>query len=372
MSESKTILIAGGGTGGHVYPGIALADEMCRLRPDLNVEWVGTQDRIEARVVPRAGYTIHHLDVQFLKGRSGLGLIKAAFALPGAIFRAMGIVRALRPAAVVGLGGFVMGPVCVAGWLRRVPVFLLEQNAIPGITNRLSSKFARRVYPTFVESTAHFPRKKVGIVGNPIRRDLIEGFEAQRNTDAASSEPGRAAIRVLVFGGSQGARSLNDFLPSLLAALTREGVELEIRHVAGAGRGAEPAVHYNAEGVDARIDEYIDDMAEAYANCDVVICRAGATSISEVTALGLPAVYVPFPYAADDHQTANAKSVVDRGAGAMVTDAELEDGSALVTLRRVLSDRDGLAAMAAASAASGNRDAGPQIAADILSSVGAH
>lgn len=358
-NPATTILFAGGGTGGHVFPGLALAAELQRARPDLAIEWVGTRGRVEERAVPAEGYPLHFIDVSFLKGRRGKALLKAVFALPKAGMEAVSLVRRLSPAAVIGLGGFVSGPVCVAAALLGIPVYLLEQNARPGITNRWVARVAEQIYATFPESRAWFPASRLTVAGNPIRPALLE--RAHRPV-AELTRP----LHVLVVGGSQGARVLNERMPALALALTEAGVSAEYRHAAGRGHEESTRAAWQRSGMTAQVDAFIDDMSSAYAWADLLICRAGATTISELTALGIPALYVPFPQAADDHQTANARSVVDAGGGLMVSDAEFGGAACVTMLADLLKSPAALNAMSERARALGQPAAGARISEDIL------
>lgn len=365
MTEgTRHIVMAGGGTGGHVYPGIALAAELQRLQPETRISWVGTEDRVESWAVPAAGYPIAYLPVTFLKGRRGLALLKALFGLPVALWRAFRLVGKLKPDAVVGLGGFVSGPLCLAAALRGRKVFLLEQNARPGITNRLNARVSRTIFATFEASREHFPAAKVQVAGNPIRPALLEAFTQPRGEDRSHE-----ARRILVFGGSQGSLTLNETIPVSLRHVHDAGVDIEVRHASGKGRIAELDAGYQDATFPVERLEYIEDMAEAYRWADLVICRAGATTISELTAVGLPALYVPFPYAADDHQAANAKEIVEAGGGWMLRDEELREGKAATLLADVLRDPDLLRRAGLAAKERGRPQAGADIARTILASL---
>lgn len=357
--------MAGGGTGGHVYPGIALVEEFRKLVPEVQVKWVGTADRMEARAVPAANIPIEFLDVSFLKGRRGVALLKSLFTLPMSGINALRIVRKFRPDALVGLGGFVSGPVVVAAFLCGVPVFLLEQNAIPGVANRINARFARTVFGTFPECRDHFPANKTEILGNPIREDILS-VDHQGN---APEEP----LRVLVFGGSQGATTLNEVIPETLSkAAERAKTRLKVVHGSGRGRGEGIAERYDRHFVDVTVMEYIDDMATVYATTDFVVCRAGATTISELTAMGLPACYVPFPHAADNHQMHNARSIEAVGGGVIIEDSAAADEAAIATLASVFEKPDTVAEMARAAKSVGQPEAGVAIAQHILRSIGSN
>jgi UDP-N-acetylglucosamine--N-acetylmuramyl-(pentapeptide) pyrophosphoryl-undecaprenol N-acetylglucosamine transferase len=357
----RPIIIAGGGTGGHVYPGLALAEELRALQPERPVRWVGTRDRMEAHAVPSAGLPIDFVDVAFLKGRRGKALAGAALKLPKAGAQALRLIRKHRPAAVVGVGGFASAPMGVAAKSTRTPLFILEQNARPGLTNKLLSRVARRAFTSFASTSDEFSCPSE-LTGNPIRQSLLA-------TVAAERAPGPP--RLLVLGGSQGARSLNEGLPSVIAALRYAGVAVEVKHSSGSGADASVLERYGKADVVASVFPFINDMAEAYRWADLVVTRAGATTIAELTALGIPAMYVPFPHAADDHQTSNARTIVEAGGGVMVSDAELLDGGRPARiLTPLLGHLNVLRRMGDAAAAMGRPHAGRVIAERILSEIG--
>lgn len=366
MKPKRTIMMAGGGTGGHVYPGIALAREL-EQQSDIDIRWVGTEDRVESWAVPHAGYPIDYLDVQFLKGRKGVDRLKALFRLPKALWDAFRLLRRHKPVAVVGLGGFVSGPICLVAGLMRKNVYLLEQNAHAGWTNRINGLVATRVFATFEASRQYFPEKKVEVLGNPIRPGLVESVRAQKA--ARENEGADRPLGLLVVGGSQGSQTLNTQLPKQLRALHSEGLDFAVRHASGKGRASEVMPEYKDAGFDVEVIEYIDDMDTAYAWADVLVCRAGATTISELSAIGLPALYVPFPFAADDHQSANAQSMVDANAGWMISDQGLGTEQGLDLLRAILSDRDALSRVSHHAQSLGRDSAGADIAARILEDI---
>lgn len=366
MGKAATIMLAGGGTGGHVYPGLALAEALVAAAPSVRIVWVGSSDRMEARVVPEAGYPFEPLTLGFLKGTSGLKRLSSLAKLPGAALRVLQLLLTYRPAAVVGLGGYVAGPPCLIGALLGRPVFLLEQNAIPGRTNRLLGRFCRKVFATFAQAAPYFPTGRAEVAGNPLRGAVLE--VARRGVQPSAE----GSVRLLVVGGSQGARSLNEGIPLALRHLASTGLDLQITHVSGAGAGEKVRKAYAEAGVEANVVEYVDGMAATYAMTDLVVCRAGATTISELTAIGLPAVYLPFPAAADDHQTHNARAVVAAGGGLMVTDAALlaDPAAFSKTLGALLTDKGRLAEMGAKASTLGRPEAAGEVARQILRAVG--
>lgn len=312
MSE-RPILIMAGGTGGHVYPALAVADALRECARE--VVWLGTRRGLEARVVPAAGIEIEWIGISGLRGKGVVTRLLAPFRLAVALVQSLVVMARRRPAAVLGMGGFVSGPGGVAAWLTRRPLIIHEQNAVPGLTNRLLAGLARVVLQAFPGSFSS--RIPAQTVGNPVRREI-----------AALAPPaerlrGRAGpLRLLVLGGSQGALALNRLLPFAVAALPPER-RPEVRHQAGERTLETARETYRLAGVEAEIAPFIEDMAAAYAWADLVVCRAGALTVSEVALAGLPAVFIPFPAAVDDHQTANAAVLTEAGAALIVQERDL-------------------------------------------------
>lgn len=313
MRSASRIIVMAGGTGGHIFPALAIARQL--REQGVDVIWLGTQRGMEARLVTEAGFPIKYVSVSGLRGKGMLGWILAPFKLTYAVLQVMGIYIAQRPDAVVGFGGFVTGPGGFAAWLMRKPLVVHEQNAIPGLTNRILSHMAKVVLEAFHGS---FPQTTRAIhTGNPVRRDI-----------AALAEPGArisrhsGALRILVIGGSLGAQALNESLPRAIAVLATQERPL-VWHQTGTSKFAETQALYASLQVDAKVAPFIDDMAEAYAWADLVICRAGALTLAELCAAGLGSILVPFPYAVDDHQTRNAQQLVKAGAAILIPQSEL-------------------------------------------------
>ncbi len=327
------VLIMAGGTGGHVYPALAVAQALEARSQD--VVWLGTHRGIEARIVPAAGIDIEWISIRGLRRKGLAALVVAPFQLAWAVMQSLAVIARRRPSAVLGMGGFVSGPGGLAAWLTRRPLLVHEQNAVPGLTNRLLARLARVVLAAFPGSFSG----RAETVGNPVRVDI-----------AALPEPaerfaGRAGpLRLLVLGGSQGALALNRSVPEALAQIDAD-VRPQVRHQCGA-RTMDIAREAYAEcGVDAELLEYIEDMPAAYSWADMVVCRAGALTVTELCAAGLAAVLVPYPAAVDDHQTANARPMEDAGAGIILQESTLTP-ERLAGLIRDLSDRDRLLDMA--------------------------
>lgn len=303
------VLIAAGGTGGHVYPGLAVAERLRSAGHD--VVWLGNPDSFEWRAVQPSGIPFCSVRISALRGKGRYALLAAPLRLLRAVAACLRILRHERPQVVLGLGGFVAGPAGVAAWLARRPLVIHEQNARAGLTNRLLSRLAREVLLGF---DAALPRARV--VGNPVRAP-IAALPPPEQRFAGRSGP----LRLLVIGGSQGARALNEALPGLIASLPAER-RPQIRHQGGRSLARAEAA-YAAAGVAAECEAFIDDMAAAYAWADVIVCRAGASTIAEIAACGLAALLVPFPHAVDDHQTANAQVLVAVGAADCLAESAL-------------------------------------------------
>lgn len=348
MSE-RPILIMAGGTGGHVFPALALA-RLLRER-ERKVVWLGTRRGLEARVVPAEGFAIEWLGIGGLRGKGALTLLAAPFRLAAALWQALGVMRRHRPAVVVGLGGFVTGPGGVAAWLCRRPLIIHEQNAIAGFTNRCLAWLAREVLTAF--PGAFPPRVAVREIGNPVRRE-ISALAPPAERFAGREGP----LRILVVGGSLGAARLNAVVPLALQDLEQRGVaRFDVRHQCGEKQQASARAAYAGTTLRAEVSAFIDDMADAYGWADLVICRAGALTVSELAAAGIAAVLVPYPHAVDDHQTHNAEVLVRAGAAVRIADGELDPTQLAERLQRLCTGRDVLVAMASRARSCARPDA---------------
>ena len=302
------IMIMAGGTGGHVFPALAVA-EVLKQR-GANVEWMGTAKGIEARLVPEAGYPLNFISVQGLRGNGLIGWLMAPFKLIKAVSEAMVALKRHQADMVLGLGGFASGPGGVAAWLLRKPVIIHEQNAVPGLTNKLLAKLAKHVLQGFPNSFAH-----ADWVGNPVRESIAALPEP---TEKANTQQ----INLLVLGGSLGAKALNTHLPQALKIWSTEQ-SITVKHQCGQKHLADCQQQYQQAGADAEIVTFIDDMAAAYQWADIVVCRAGALTVAELSAAGAASILVPYPYAVDDHQTQNAESLSKVGAAVLLPEAKL-------------------------------------------------
>ncbi|MBI5511896.1 MAG: undecaprenyldiphospho-muramoylpentapeptide beta-N-acetylglucosaminyltransferase [Deltaproteobacteria bacterium] len=346
------VLIAGGGTGGHLFPGIAVAEEVRRRDPAARVLFVGTARGLEVKAVPKAGFELALLPVSGLRRTGLLGLCLGLLRLPGALFGALRLVRGFRPQVAVSVGGYAAGPAVLAARLLGVPCVVMEQNAVPGFTNRVLGRLARRVLAGLPPTG--LPADKVTVVGNPVRADLLR----VRGSAYAPHRP----LKLLVFGGSQGARALNEVMIGAAAALEAQGVALEITHQTGGADCERVRAAYAAAGVQGpRVLPFIDDMATAYDEADLVLCRAGASTIAELAVCGRPAILVPFPFAVDDHQSANARALAAAGGAVHLPQAEMSCGRLTELVAALAREPERLRAMAAAAHRYGQPDSAATI-----------
>jgi UDP-N-acetylglucosamine--N-acetylmuramyl-(pentapeptide) pyrophosphoryl-undecaprenol N-acetylglucosamine transferase len=348
------MLVAGGGTGGHVFPGVALAEEVVGRHPANDVVFVGTSRGLEARVVPEAGFPIELIEVKGLKGKGLLGALLNLLLLPRAFLQSWRILRRWKPDVVVGVGGYASGPVVLTAWLMRIPTAVQEQNAIAGFTNRVLGRFADAAFTAFPEAARHFARRKVYQLGNPIRRKLMENYV---RPEVAHERP-----RLLVFGGSQGAHTLNMRVVEALPHLADLRDRLRITHQTGARDREAVEKGYRACGFEPDVREFITDMSAAYAGADLVVCRAGAMALAELTVCKKPALLVPFPWAADNHQYLNAKSLVDAGAAVLIEEKDLTGETLAAEIRSILDHPERRERMARAAGRLGSPQAAKEIA----------
>jgi len=356
---SGPVLVMAGGTGGHIFPGLAVARAL-RER-GVPVAWLGNPNGMEARVVPPTGIPMEYVSIGGLRGKGLSTKLLAPFRLISALGQCLRIIRRLRPRVVLGMGGYVTGPAGLAAWLSRRPLVIHEQNAVAGLTNRLLSRFATEILSAFPHS---FPQADLGrAIGNPVRREISELPEPSARF---AGRTGR--LRLLVFGGSQGALRLNQVVPAAIAQMPA-GQRPEVLHQAG-GRTLEIAsAAYREAGLEANVTPFIDDMAAAYAWADLAICRSGALTVSELAAAGLGSILVPFPAAVDDHQTRNAGYLVEAGAARLIQESELSEESLAALLGGLAADRPALIAMATAARGRALPDALDQLAAACLAAA---
>ncbi len=315
--SAKRLVIAGGGTGGHLFPGVAVAEEFMEEHPDGEVLFVGTKAGIESRILPKTKWQLKHIEVSGIKTVGLRGAIIGGLRIPGALWQSRRILKEFKADVVIGVGGYASGPVVLAAALMGKATAILEQNSIPGLTNRILGKFAKRIFLSFEHSASFFKAKKSALVGNPIRKQILQSLQqAQR-----SGSPDRP-LRLFVFGGSQGAVSVNQMCVQAAAALQARGIVLDIVHQTGTGNLEATLALYAKAGVTADCRAFIQDMASEYIAADIIVSRAGATTIAELGIVGLPAILIPYPFAANNHQELNAEEMVAAGAALMLKQGE--------------------------------------------------
>lgn len=350
MASPRTILIMAGGTGGHVFPALAAAEEM--VRRGLRVQWLGTARGIEADLVPRAGIPLHYVHVSGVRGKGLKAKLAAPFQIARALWQSLRLLQKLKPECVLGMGGFVSGPGGIAAWLLRQPLVIHEQNAVAGTTNRLLSVFAGRVLAGYPNA---FDGVDSRVIGNPVRKSIAQ-LPAPELRWAQRTGP----MRLLVLGGSLGAKPINDVIPEAIAAMPA-ALRPEIRHQTGRLHAGDVATQYQELGIHAQVEAFIDDMAAAYGWADLVLCRAGALTIAELAAAGVGAILVPLPHAIDDHQTANARWLTERRAGVLLPQDEMTPESLAQQLSGLAAQPQELLAWARAARALAKPDAAAQV-----------
>lgn len=346
------VLIMAGGTGGHVFPGLAVARRLRASR--VPVAWLGTREGLEARLVPVLAPDVEMdwISIRGVRGKGVLSWLLLPWRLVRAMVQAFVVMRRRRPQAVLSLGGFVAGPGGLVAWLARVPLLIHEQNAIPGMTNKWLALFADRVLTGFPVA---FGTARAQHVGNPVRAEIT-----QMAPPAARFKDRSGPLRLLVVGGSQGAAILNERVPKAIVLLAAAGIPVEVWHQCG--RDAVAEVERAYASINARVGGFIEDMVAAYTWADLVLCRAGAMTIAELAAAGIGAILVPYPRAVDDHQTANARFLVERGAAILLPQTEMTVEHLVEMLKRLSASRDVLQHMAQAARAASMPDADVTVA----------
>ncbi|MBN2419086.1 MAG: undecaprenyldiphospho-muramoylpentapeptide beta-N-acetylglucosaminyltransferase [Deltaproteobacteria bacterium] len=314
--KKLSVIIAGGGTGGHLFPGIAVGNEFKRRCPDSSILFVTAGREIESQILDRAGFRQECLRVEGIKGKGIVKSLASLFKLPGSLFRSMGIIKRFSPDIILGVGGYSSGPLCLAGWLMRVPVVIHEQNSYPGLTNRLLSRVVDRIFISFEESRKYFPAGTLSLTGNPVRDVFTRGYESPRDE--------KDAFTIFVTGGSQGAVAVNSVFIEALSIMKERGVTPGVIHHAGRFDYERVLKEYNARGLKGEISAFLDNMPEAYKSADIFIGRAGAGTIFELAAMGRPAILIPLPTSANNHQVKNAMALVRAGGAEMLMQDEVD------------------------------------------------
>jgi UDP-N-acetylglucosamine--N-acetylmuramyl-(pentapeptide) pyrophosphoryl-undecaprenol N-acetylglucosamine transferase len=364
------LLVAGGGTGGHLFPGIAVAEEFLSRDPANEVLFVGTERGIEARLLPRLGYRLECIAAAGVRGKGGLSQLKTAAKLLYAYSQSRKILKDFRPDVVLGVGGYASGPTVLAARGMGIRRFVHEQNAIPGFTNKVLSRVADEVFISLEESARFFPEGRTLLTGNPLRRQILDAIGAEGEGEGGTSHVARSTqhdLRLLVFGGSSGAHSVNVAMAAALPLL-KDLAGLRIVHQTGENDLEEVRAAYRGAGMEAEVVPFIYDMAAAYRGADLIVCRAGATTIAEVTACGKPCIFIPYPHAVDDHQRRNAEALLKKDAGFMLLERELSGERLAAEIRELFADRERLAAVGRAARGLARLDAAKIIVNEMVKS----
>jgi UDP-N-acetylglucosamine--N-acetylmuramyl-(pentapeptide) pyrophosphoryl-undecaprenol N-acetylglucosamine transferase len=347
------LLVAGGGTGGHLFPGIAVAEEFLRRDRSAQVLFVGTGRPVESEILGKRGLPTRTITAAGFKGKGLLGRLRSLFSLPVGLWQSLKIISGFKPDMVLGVGGYVSGPVGVAARLLGRPTAIHEQNSVPGLANRLLGRLVDLVFISFESSAPLFPKDKTRLTGNPIRREI-----AAVKRPAARTEP---TCTLLVVGGSLGARAINQAMVEAMPLLAESGLSLKLIHQTGQADYQTVKNAYAGLNLVADVRPFIDDMDRAYLAADLVVCRAGALTVSELAAVGLPAVFIPLPTAANNHQEFNARSLVDLGAAEMILQKDLTPKLLAQTISRLAQNRELLATMEQKAAQAARPDAAGRI-----------
>jgi UDP-N-acetylglucosamine--N-acetylmuramyl-(pentapeptide) pyrophosphoryl-undecaprenol N-acetylglucosamine transferase len=355
MKKGKTlkIMIAGGGTGGHLFPGVAIAEEFIKRDHETATLFIGTERGLEKRILKDLGYVLRTIDVEGIRGK---GLIKSAggiLKIPASVIQCYPIIRDFNPDLVIGVGGYASGPAVIMAYCMGKATAIAEQNAMPGLTNRILGRFVDRVFVTFAATEKCFSKKKTVITGNPVRAGFVHEEKKQREESKS--------FTLLIYGGSQGAAGINSAVMESLPYLEKMRDGLKIMHQTGKRDVERVSKAYEDYNMDASVCSFIKDMAGAYDTADLLICRAGATTIAEITARGKAAIFIPFPYAVGDHQRLNAQVLVDAGAAEMILEQHITGEKLARVVEELCHDRSHIKTMEEKSRALGHKRAAAHI-----------
>lgn len=364
MGDAKKdikVLIACGGTGGHVFPGIAIGQAIARMKPGASITFAGTPRGLEGTIVPKMGWRLISVGSTSIKDRKGAFKALAYLRLPFSILSAMRVLKKEKPDVLIGIGGYAAGPLTLAASIMKIPTAIVEPNAIAGFTNRMLGKFAKRIYTGFSEASSFFPEEKVVLAGNPVRQEIA----ALRRIGSYN----HAVTTIFCFGGSQGALAVNRAMVSALPYLAQAKKQVRFIHQVGGTEDIDSVKgSYVKNGFEADVFKFTDSIWEQYSSADLIVARAGATTVAEISVIGIPAIFIPYPYAADDHQRANAMAVERCGGAVVIPQQELTGERLASEILKLSPDR--LAMMQAALVRYGRPDAADKIAEDCIKLTG--
>jgi UDP-N-acetylglucosamine--N-acetylmuramyl-(pentapeptide) pyrophosphoryl-undecaprenol N-acetylglucosamine transferase len=356
------IIISGGGTGGHIYPGVAIGKKILEKMPDAKILFVGSKNGLEKKLVPREGFDIKYITVEGLNKKFTIKKIGSFFKVFKGYFQSLNIIKEFKPDIVVGTGGYVCGPVVLAASMKNIPTLIHEQNAFPGMTNKMLSRFVSKIAINFKESEEYFPKNKVVYTGNPIRSQFTKTDKAKSRIDMKFdiNKP-----LLLVVGGSRGARNINNAVVNIIPQLMQSGIQLlfitgenEYENVKTKLKSINMDIN-SLKGI--KIIPYCFNMDEAMAACDLIISRAGATVLSEITALGIPSILIPSPFVANNHQEYNARAIERNGAAIVITESQLESDILREQVINIINNKQVLKEMSANAKKLSNIDAADKI-----------
>jgi UDP-N-acetylglucosamine--N-acetylmuramyl-(pentapeptide) pyrophosphoryl-undecaprenol N-acetylglucosamine transferase len=357
------VVFAGGGTGGHLFPGLAIAQELMTRNKRNTIVFVSTGNALERSVLNDTGFKLETITAEGIKGRGLWNQAKSALKIPKGIIEALRILKRYKPELTIGLGSYSAGPVVIGAWLLGTKIVLHEQNILPGITNRILARFADRIYVSFDDTQTRFDPRKVRLTGNPVRRELLNAQQGHAVTRGPES------FCVLVIGGSQGAHSINMTMIEALEYLTQKE-NLFFIHQTGSADEQVVSMAYQKRNIAAKVQSFFRDMAPLYKQADLIICRAGATTVAEVTAMGKAVIFIPFPFAADDHQALNAGTLAREGAAEIILQKDLSATLLSQKIEHYVAHPQALEAMAAKASQIGRPDAAQAIVDDCYSLLG--
>ncbi len=357
-------VITGGGTGGHIYPGIAIAKALLQLEPKAKIKFIGGKNQRESVIVPKSGFDFESILVQGFPRSLSLKWFKVLVKVPMGFFKSLSILKRFNPDVVIATGGYVSGPVALAGLFLGIPVVIQEQNTMPGIANRIIGLWAKKIFLSFSEAKASFASSKTYITGNPIRSEITTAVDSREKLGLDKKK-----LTVTFIGGSQGARSINLAVMEALKYLTDYASRIQIIHQTGETDFSMIKEAYERSPILSIVQPFFYSIEEVYSSTDLVVCRSGAMTLAEITACGLPAILVPYPYAAGNEQALNAKVLQDKGAAIVINDNQLTGNLLANTLISLIEDKEKLSEMALKSRSLGKPDAGQKIAKEVMTLI---
>jgi len=355
------MVISGGGTGGHIYPAIAIANELRSINPKLDIIFIGGKERLEAKIIPRYNFPFMAIPVEGFPRNLTLRWFKVIVKVISGFINSLSLLKRLKPKVVIGTGGYVCGPVLLGAILLRIPAIIQEQNTVPGLTNRILGRFVDEIHIAFDEAAEYFKPEKTLLTGNPVRREI-----ASAKGDYEKLGLNDAMMTIFVLGGSQGASSLNRAMMEALSLLESFAHKIQIVHQARDDDIDEVTSRYESSNITNLVQPFFNNIHDIYSLTDLMVCRAGAMTLAEVTACGLPAIVVPYPYATSDHQTKNAQAMQKNGAAILIKTEELTGERLAKTIISLLEDEKSLTQMANASRKLGKPDAVETLAKAVL------